>query len=54
MDRLISRIDERAEGGGHEQPDLRAEACPEHAIEADALVPQGVGPQIEPEAEQHE
>ena len=49
-----SRIGEAYQEGRREQPDLRAETGPEDGVEPDAPVPQRVGPQVEPEAEQHE
>ena len=47
------------ENGGHEEraeeeADRRAEASEEDGVETDADIPQGVGPQVQPDAEQEE
>ena len=46
--------DQGDDGRAEEQAELGAEPGPEHAVEADALVPQRVGPQVEADAEQQE
>ena len=44
--------DEGNDETGREQPGLGTQTRPEDAIEADARVPQGIGPQVDAEAEQ--
>ena len=48
---IAEQDDERADAGNQEQGDLGAQSRPEHAVEADALVPQHVCPQVEPDRE---
>ena len=44
---VAEQDDQRDEAGRDEQARLGAEPGPEHAVEADALVPDGVGPEVD-------
>ena len=51
---VAEQHDERDEEGADAQPDRRGQPRPEDRVEADARVPQDVGPQVDPDAEQQE
>ena len=47
MQQVAEQDDQRHDAGRDEQPDLRADPGPEHAVEADAAEPDRVGPQVD-------
>ncbi len=53
-EQVADEDDQRAEQRRAEQAPLGAEARPEHAVEADAPVPDRVGPQVDARAEQQD